>query len=225
MKIIHENIEQGTDEWLALRRGIMTASEMKHIITPTLKTANNDKSRAHMWELLAQRVSGFVEPAFISDDMLRGKMDEVDALIDYGKHYGDFRQVGFITNDKWGVTIGYSPDGLVGDKGGIEVKSRRQKFQIETIINGTMPDDFLIQVQTGMLVAELDWIDFVSRCAGLPQVTIRVYPDKTVQDAIVAAAKEFEEKLQENLNKYQSALSSGARLIPTTRKIEQEIVL
>jgi len=42
---IYEQMTQGTDEWLAARRGILTASEMKHIITPSLKTADNDKSR------------------------------------------------------------------------------------------------------------------------------------------------------------------------------------
>ena len=39
-----------------------------------------------------------------------------------------------MTNDDHGVVIGYSPDGLVGDDGLIECKSRRQKYQIETIL-------------------------------------------------------------------------------------------
>ena len=42
----HYDIEQGTPEWLSLRCGILTASEIKLIITPTLKVASNDKERA-----------------------------------------------------------------------------------------------------------------------------------------------------------------------------------
>ena len=45
----HTDLVQGSDEWLAARRGILTASEMKLILTPTLKAAINDKTRAHVW--------------------------------------------------------------------------------------------------------------------------------------------------------------------------------
>src|SRR3546814_6407235 len=68
---------QGSEEWLQARCGLLTASEMKLIVTPTLKAANNDKTRTHLYELLAQRVTGYVEPHYISDDMLRGMDDEI----------------------------------------------------------------------------------------------------------------------------------------------------
>ncbi|NBW19115.1 MAG: YqaJ-like viral recombinase, partial [Caulobacteraceae bacterium] len=159
---------QGGEEWYAARCGLLTASEMKLILTPKLKIADNDKSRAHVWELLAQRISGYVEPSYVSDDMLRGREDENDAKITYTEHYAEVTDVGFITNDKWGFTLGYSPDGLVGDTGLIECKSRRQKFQVETIASGVVPEEYMLQLQTALLVSERKWIDFVSYCAGLP---------------------------------------------------------
>ncbi len=66
--------------------------------------------------------------------MLRGHGDEQEALRLYGLHYAPIEQVGFITNDMFGFTLGYSPDALVGDDGTVEVKSRRQRFQVETFI-------------------------------------------------------------------------------------------
>ncbi len=220
----YEELIQGSDEWLAARCGLLTASEMKHIITPTLKIADNEKSRCHMYELLAQRITKYVEPTYISDDMLRGMNDEQDAKTIYDDKHAKIETVGFITNDKWGFTIGYSPDALVGKTGAIEVKSRRQKFQIETILTDEMPTDYAIQVQTGMLVAELEWLDFISYCGGMPMFTTRVYPDEKVQTAIVLAATAFEEKLQEMITKYNARLiAPGARLIPTERKIVQEM--
>src|SRR6185436_16417143 len=108
----HPEIAQGSDEWFELRRGILTASEMKLIITPTRKIADNDKTRAHLYELAAQRISGYVEPHFISDDMLRGQDDEIYAREAYKKHFAPVKEVGFVTNDKWGFVIGYSPDFL-----------------------------------------------------------------------------------------------------------------
>lgn len=222
----HRDLVQGTDEWRAARCGLLTASEMKHIITPKeLKYSNSKEERTHMYELAAQRVTGYVEPAYISDDMLRGMEDEIYMRELYEKNYAPVDQVGFVTNDKWGFTLGYSPDGLVKDtKGGIEGKSRRQKFQMEMIVKDEMPDDFRIQVQTGMLVAELEWIDFMSYCGGMHMATKRIYPDDTVQKAILDAARIFEEKVQEIIAKYTTRISdAGARLIKTERRIEKEM--
>ena len=118
--VYHHDLEQGSDEWLAARCGILTASEMKLIVSPTLKPASNDKERAHLYELLAQRITGHVEPHYVTDDMLRGHEDEVEARILYAERYAPVESAGFITNGKWGFTLGYSPDGLVGDDGLIE---------------------------------------------------------------------------------------------------------
>lgn len=222
---MHRNLIQGTDEWLAARCGMLTASEMKLIVTPTLKAASNDKERAHLYELAAQRITGYVEPAYISDDMLRGEADEADARVLYAQHYAPVEEVGFITNSRWGFTLGYSPDGLVGANGLIEVKSRRQRFQAETIAKLEIPADFMVQIQTGLLVAERDWLDFVSYSGGMPMVTMRVYPDREMQAAILAAAEAFEDRLSALLSRYAERLESDARLIPTERRIEQEMII
>ncbi len=221
---VYTDLIQGSDEWLAARRGLLTASEMRLIVTPTLKVASNEKERAHLYELLAQRITGYVEPHYIGDDMLRGMDDEIDARALYAKTYAPVEEVGFVTNDRWGFTLGYSPDGMVGHDGLIECKSRRQKFQVQTVIEGAVPDDYVIQLQTGLLVAEREWIDFVSYSGGLPMTTIRVYPDAAVQDAIVAAATTFEARLSEKHIAYRATIASAtARLIPTERKIIEEM--
>jgi predicted phage-related endonuclease len=222
---IHPEVVQGSDEWLAMRCGLLTASEMKLILTPTLKIAGNDKQKAHLWELAAQRITGYVEPAFISDDMLRGQNDEIEARILYAERYAPVQEVGFVTNDEWGFTLGCSPDGLVGDDGMIECKSRRQRFQIETIVSRMMPADYVLQVQTALLVTGRAWCDFVSYSGGLPMVTIRVFPDAKVQEAIIEAATVFHETLNALLDSYASALASEMRLIPTERRIEEEMHL
>ena len=221
---IHRDVEQGSQRWLDLRLGILTASEMKLILTPTLKIASNDKERAHLWELTSQTISKYVEPRYIGDDMLRGQVDEITARALYSATYEPVEEIGFITNNKWGFTLGYSPDGqIIGKPAGIECKSRRQKFQVETICTGDMPADYVIQVQTGLLVAEWEWIDFVSYSGGLPMATIRVHPDPIMADAIINAAGAFNARMAEKLAQYQDAMLSGLRLIPTERTIEQEI--
>lgn len=226
----HRSFIQGSDEWLAARCGLLTASEMKLILTPTLKVAQNDKERAHLYEMLAQRISGYVEPHYVSDDMIRGHDDEIEARSIYAKTYAPVQDVGFITNSKWGFTIGYSPDGLVGADGLIECKSRRQKFQVQTIVENvgvdlaeTVPPEFALQLQTGLLVSERKWVDFISYSGGLPMAVIRVHPISEVQDAIIDAASAFERRLADKLATYRAAIASDARLVPTERRIEQEM--
>ena len=113
----YPELEQGSDEWLAARLGVLTASCVKLILTPTLKTANNDKTRAHVFDIAAQRITQYLEPQFIGDDMLRGMEDETYARDKYAEKCAPVTECGFITSDKFGFTLGYSPDGLVGDDG------------------------------------------------------------------------------------------------------------
>jgi predicted phage-related endonuclease len=194
---------QGSDEWRALRCGMLTASEMKLIMTPTLKPANNDKSRSHLYELLAQRITGHVEPSYISDDMLRGQGDEVRARALYAAKYAPVEEVGFVTREvAMGVTIGCSPDGLVGSDGMIEVKSRRQKYQVETVLTLGIPDEYRLQIQTALLVTGRAWCDFVSYSGGLPMVVKRVTVEDEMRSAIISNAQRFEVSIRSALQDY-----------------------
>lgn len=225
---IHNDIQQGSDEWHAARCGLLTASTMKNIITPaTLKYARNDASCAFLHEIVAQRITRYAEPSYQSFDMARGHEEEADALAAYSEHYADIEAVGFVTNDKWGFTLGYSPDAFCGQDGLIEVKSRRQKYQIETVLEhmekGTIPPKFALQIQTGLLVSEREWCDFVSYSGGLPMAVIRVYPDAAIQEAIIEAATCFEVSIAKNIIKYNRIIEK-TKAIPTVRREYGEMV-
>jgi hypothetical protein len=223
----HHDLIQGSTAWLEARLGLITASEMKFILTPTLKLAKNDKERAQLFNLLAQRIAGYVEPGYTGDDMYRGHEDELDARLAYAANYAPVEDCGFITNDRWGFTLGYSPDGLVGSDGLIEIKSRKHRFQVETILDSigqnTAPAEFMLQLQTGLLVSERKWIDFISYSAGLPMATVRILPDPAVQTAIIEAAAAFEARLSERLDQFTTILKSDARLLATERRLDREI--
>ena len=220
----HPNVVQGTQEWYDLRLGRLTASEMCRIITPTtLKAAANEKMRAHVYEIAAQRITRHVEPSYVSDDMLRGQEDEIDARDLYRDLHCPTEECGFITNDEFGFVIGYSPDGLVGDDGLIEIKSRRQHFQIETITRHAIPSEHVIQVQTGLLVSRRSWCDFISFSAGLPMEVITAEPVPEIQEAIIEAAKSFEAKVCEVVEAYNAAVKKRG-LAPTERRLEREMI-
>lgn len=221
----HRELTQGTDEWLAARCGLLTASELKLIVTPTFKASNSAAARAHLLELTAQRITGHIEPRFVTDDMLRGMNDEGDARALYAQHRAPVDEVGFITrtfDHGRTFTLGYSPDGLVGDDGLIEIKSRRPKFQVETILGGEVPDDFIVQLHAGLLIADREWCDFISYSGGLPFFVCRVWRDPRATAAILDACAEAEERMTRMTEDF-AHLARG--MVPTERRVEQEMVV
>ncbi|MCG3757390.1 lambda exonuclease family protein [Amycolatopsis sp. Poz14] len=188
------DVIQGSDEWHDQRRGILTASVVGQLVTPkTRKPAANAASRGITAQLVAERITGYTDPTYVGDDMLRGIEDELRARDLYAEVYErPVRQVGFLLRQEETWQLGYSPDGLVGDDGLIEVKSRRSKLHLRTILTGEVPDEYVAQCQAGLLVSGRAWLDFISFCGGMPMWHKRVLPDPEWHAAIIAAAERFE---------------------------------
>lgn len=227
---IYPDIEQGTDEWLNVRCGILSASLIGKLLNKSCTgLADNETSRRVVFDILGQRINGIADENFQTFAMQRGHDDEMEAKILYSKHIAPVSEIGFMTNDKWGFTLGYSPDGLVGDDGLIECKSRLSGLQMQTICDQEPPLEFKAQIQTGLLVSERDWVDFISFPAmgGGKMMVKRVYPDPQFQALILSAASAFEAKVSEYLRAYQAALANpDIRFIDTTRRQPtEEIVL
>lgn len=215
------DVIQGTDAWHDQRRGIVTASVVGRLITPaTIKPANNPESRALTLLLAAERITGWTDPTYVSDDMLRGVEDEPRAIEVYSEHYAPVQSVGFMVRTDSGFSIGYSPDGLVGDDGLIECKSRRAKKHLQTILDDEVPAENMAQLQCGLLVSGREWIDYVSYCGGMPMWVKRVTPDPKWRKAIVEAVAKFEEAVGLMVATYE-ARTLGLPM--TERVIEQEM--
>jgi len=87
--------------------------------------------------------------------------------------------------DRFGVIGVLRSDGLVGKDGLIEIKSRIQKHQIKTIIDDEVPLEYMLQIQTGLIVSERKWCDFISYSNGMPMFVKRVYPIVEMQNKIL----------------------------------------
>ena len=167
---------------------------------PILSIAMTDTARAAILRLAAERISAHVEETFTTWDMQRGHDDEPKARDEYEqRHDVTVDEIGFMTREVDGVTIGYSPDGLVADDGLIECKSRRQATQLAHWITEPgvqVPPENMAQLQTGLLVSGRDWIDYLGFAEGWPTLEIRVYPDAQWASVIVASAKYAEAEIQ-----------------------------
>lgn len=159
-----------------------------------LKVADNDTSRALTLSLVAERITGHTEEGgYVSNDMLRGVYEEPRARDLYAETTGqEVTECGFMIHEHDGLTLGYSPDGLVGDRGLLEVKCPRPKGHLATILTDEPPARHMAQMQAGMLVSGRDWCDYVSFCGGLPLFVKRVPYDAEYMDAIWEAVAAFE---------------------------------
>jgi len=215
------DVEQGTDSWLEVRRGILTASVMGQLITPaTIKPASNDKSRALIAQLAAERITGRTDSVFVNDDMMRGTLHEPIACDRYAEVNGvELQQVGFMVRDDWGFPLGASPDRLIGEDGGLEVKCPRPKAHIQTILSGQVPPHNMAQVMTCLVVTGRDWWDFCSFSAGLPMFTKRVTLDPKWRDSIITAATSAEHAITSMVQQWERATVD----LPTTEHIPDDL--
>lgn len=190
-------------------------SAMAAELPPVYRPAATDTSRALAMTLTAERITGWVEPIRENSDMLRGTLDEPYAREKYAEHHAPVTQIGFMVRDDWGFKLGYSPDGLVNDDGLIEIKSRRQKKHLATILADEVPAENMAQCQAGLLVSGRDWIDYVSYCSGMPLWTKRVTPDPAWFVAIIDAAHAFETVAEVMIDNYTTRTAG----LPTTERI------
>lgn len=211
----YDEVEQGTEEWHALRRGIVTASTVGQLITTkTLKPADNDYSRALTAQLVADRIAGWdTEPNYVNNDMIRGTEEEPRARQHYAEHHTSepVTECGFMIREEPGWKLGFSPDGLVGDAGLIEIKAPRAKTHIRTILSGEVPRQHIPQIQAGLLVSGREWCDFVSWCGGLPAWVVRVTPDLRWFQAIKEAAEQFEVTAEQMVKDFDQATEGLAQ--------------
>lgn len=206
MLTVYETLEQGTEEWLEARRGLVAASTMNRLVTSTLKTADNDTSRALLNTLACERITGHVEGYFETFDMARGHNEEPFAREEYAAHKGvEVAQIGFMTRGVNGATLGYSPDGLVNDDGLIEIKCPQPKEHLRTILAGKPPAQYQAQLQVGLFVSGREWIDYVSYVQGMRLWVRRVTPDRAWFTAISAATLAAETSIKNIIAQYEQA--------------------
>lgn len=180
------------------------AAVAKSASSPTIiEPASNDVSRSITALLVSERITGWTEEGWISDAMWRGIIEEPLARAKYAEHHHvAVEEIGFMVRDDWGFRIGYSPDGLVGDDGLIEIKSRAPKSQVATVISGHPPAENMAQLQCGLLVSGRKWIDYISYAGGMALWRRRVFPDERWFRAIIRAVGVFESNAAEMVRLY-----------------------
>ena len=192
MNIIWD-IEQGSDEWLALRLGKLTASKFADVISKGHGAAPSKTRETYMYQLAADILTQAPQDSFKSSAMEWGNECEPAARAAYElKHGVDVDECAFIElSDR----IGVSPDGLVGLDGLLEIKCPNTTTQIKRVLAGEAPKEYMAQIQGQIWVSGRDWCDFVSfdpRIDGpAGYFEIRVNRDQEYIDILEGKCQEF----------------------------------
>lgn len=182
------NCDQGTEAWLRARIGLPTASMFS-----TVMAKGEGKTRSKYMRVLAGEIlTGEPAETFSNPHMERGKVMEDEARETYAFiHDVEPIRVGFVRNGQKGA----SPDSLIGERGGLEIKTALPDIQIDRLERNRLPPEHVAQVQGNIWTAERDWWDFVSFWPKLPMLRVRVYRDEPYIKALSDEIDRFNDEL------------------------------
>ena len=191
-------VEQGTEEWLELRKGKFTASEFKNILAKETTQAHKDI----IYKVVYERITNQSPINFVSDWMKRGSELESTARLFYEfENDVEVIQIGFAELNEW---VGCSPDGMIGDNGMLEIKCPKFSTHIDYLLKGKLPSEYKPQIQGQLWVCEREWCDFMSYSEHLKPFILRVKRDdkyikelETKINLAIEKAKEIIKKLEE----------------------------
>lgn len=185
---VFPEIEQGTDEWFELRRGIPTASEFADILA-----AGEGKTRQKYLDRLAgELLSERLSENYRNAAMDRGNAIEPDIRERYiASRFCQVTCVGFVRrrlpSGRW---VGGSPDALVDADGVLEIKSHKPEILIPILEGRVGPglSAFRAQCQGLLWITGRKWCDIRLGYWGHPTFSARFERDdnyiRQLSDAI-----------------------------------------
>lgn len=159
---------QGSDEWRAARLGKVTASNIAAVMAEGRSGKPSATRANYIAQLVSERLTGIPYETFTSAAMQHGTETEDQARAVYTMNTGAMvQQVGFIQHPRI-AGAGASPDGLIGDFGGLEIKCPNTATHIATLRGASVDGGYMKQVQFNMACTGREWWDFVSFDPRLP---------------------------------------------------------
>lgn len=205
---IHD-VAQGSVEWGLLRAGKVTASEMDALISPTGEVRTGEGPKSYLAKKVAEAWQGGPLLEFNSFDMEAGQILENEALPWFEAMTGsDIKTVGFITSDDG--RIGCSPDGLIGDNCGIEIKCPKVETHVGYLLDGRLPKAYVAQVHGSMFVTGFNQWKFISYRRRFPNLVLTIERDEKFQNALSEALDSFLERFEQSMKRMEE-INGGPR--------------
>jgi len=202
--LIYREVEQGSDSWLEIRRGKVTASRVADVLAKT-KTGVSASRANYLIELALQRVTGVIEPSFMNDAMQWGKDNEQTARTAFEVAHNVFvDQVAFVDHPTI-KDFGCSPDGVIGDSL-LELKCPYQSAVHWSYFKDGCPSKYYTQIQAQMSCTGAKSVWFVSYDGRMPPRS-QLYIEEVLRDA------DFIEKLESEVKQFLNEVEVESNLM------------
>lgn len=181
---------QGTDEWRLARCGSVGASSIHEMVART--KSGYGASRANlMARLIAERLTGIPQETYTNAAMQWGVEHEAEARAAYSFYADvDVVEVGLIRHPTIAGTH-CSPDGLISDDGGLELKAPNTSTHINTLLSKSFDEKYILQCHWSMACTGRKWWDLGSYDPRLPE-PLRLYVQRVPRDEARIAELEAE---------------------------------
>jgi hypothetical protein len=196
--------EQGTPDWFRCRLGIPTASQFDAVLAKPQKGKPYSKTRrTYLYKLAGERLTTDPMEEYSNWHMERGKgmEDEARRMYCFAEDV-EPKRVGFIRNNK--LKAGCSPDALIGDIGGLEVKTKLPHLLIECHLDKGFPPEHKAQTQGFLLLTDREWIDLCVYWPKVPLYIRRAYRDEAYIKDLTVALSCFNEELDQVVERMQN---------------------
>jgi hypothetical protein len=179
------NEPQNSEAWLKARMGMPTASAFSKI----LAKGEDKVRRTYLMTLACERLTGRPDPGWGGNEHTeRGHAMEGEARDMYAfQAAADLTEVGFITDGKKGC----SPDRLIGEDGGLEIKTALPHILGEILLKNEVPTTHTAQVQGSMWVCKRQWWDVAIYFTGMPIFIKRVHRDEAYIQTLATEVDKF----------------------------------
>jgi YqaJ-like viral recombinase domain len=205
--------KQGSTEWFRHRLGVVTASEADALISPLGKIRTGAGVDTYLYRKVAERVLGWSQDELTGFAPTQGQIIEKLALPWYAFTYEcNVKQIGFCLSDDG--RSGASPDALLDDGSGLEIKAPQGPNQIKYLLEGVVPEDYRIQIQWSIMVCDAPYWTFCSYSTVLPSLVVRVERDDFIQDKMREALALFN-------GRFDKALADIEHLSAVDRAVER----
>lgn len=195
--IVH-NDPQGSDEWLAARRGVITGSRFKDARDRLKDGKLSAKSRIYAMDVARERFGGVAAQQFQNAAMRTGTEQEPIARQAYEARTGNFvDEAGFITTDdrKFGVSV----DGLVDADGMVEIKTLVSSETLFTAIVHCDISAYIDQINGSLWLLGRKWCDLILWAPDLPEGRLTIRRIERDEEAI--------QRLEEDLIDFEQIVS------------------
>lgn len=197
--------EQGSAQWLQERVGRITASRVSEVLSKYArgKEGETAERRNYRIDLIVERLTGVTTENFVSPEMIWGRDNEDSARSAYEmENQVLVERVGFVLHPTLDYA-GASPDGLIGNDGGLEIKCPKPATHYRWREENRIPPEHEPQLLKNMLCCEREWWDFQSFDPRFPDgvnsFIKRMYRDelriKAMEEEIVRFNDEIESAL------------------------------